>query len=201
MLEGDVAARLLLDRLLACHSSPTVLFLLNLRESTLERTEMGSMLLRLCRELDVNPVQGRSFFRFVQQSVGSVAPICPDFRSVHRKKNEAVAGFREQLSSRRSQSAGDPFAYLGAFMPFCFQCLKSKAHDSAKGGSSSLFFCFATPEDAVIQMHEIMCAGFYVHEEVKFYFTQVPPRFPRFFGSLFLLFPFGWVRFMSIAWG
>jgi hypothetical protein len=169
---GKLAAETMLDRLARCHSSPTLLFLLNLRESTLERTEAGSMLLALCKELGVRPDQDRLFFRSVQQRIATVAPICPEFHTVNRKKDDAVSEFRELLHRRRALPDSDPFDCLGAFMPFCFQCLKSKPQNAARA-SSSLFFCYATPEDAIIQMHDIMRTGSYRHGEVVFYFTQV----------------------------
>ena len=173
MLVGIPAADAMLARLSLCHSSPTLLFLLNLRKSTLERTETGSMLLDLCAELGVALEQPRPFFRVVQHRISTMDPICPDFHSVSRRKDDAVSDFREQLRQRRASPGADPFDYFGAFMPFCFQCLKSKPQNAAKGSSSSLFFCFATPEDAIIQMHDIMRTGSYRHDEVVFYFTQV----------------------------
>jgi hypothetical protein len=177
MLTGVPAADRMLHCLSLCHTSPTILFLLNLRESTLVRTEAGAMLLDMCKELDVNPAQPRAFFRAVQQRVFAVAPVCPDFFAVSRRKDDAVAEFREELHRRlrraRAPSDHSRFDYMGAFMPFCFQCLKSKPPSASKAASSSLFFCYAAPEDAIRQMHDIMRAGCYRHDDVLFYFTQV----------------------------
>jgi hypothetical protein len=173
MLLGTDAADALLTKLGECNTSPTLLFLLKLRKTTLQRTDAGSMLLDMCEELNVDLTQDAPFFHAVQRRAAAITPICPDFRSVSRKRDDAVNEFREQLHQRRASPDAGRFAYLGAFMPFCFQCLKSKPQCPAKGSSSSLFFCFATPEDGIIQMHDIMRTGRFHHDGVTFYFTQI----------------------------
>jgi len=172
--DGKIAAELLIARLAQCKTSPTVLFWLKLRPKYFGLTELGSSLLRLCTEHDVVHSPNSAFFLSVKEKCEKFPPIAPDFFVVSRKKVEAVKNFREELRRRFILDGGrtDPFMYMGAFMPFCFQCLCAKT-DSSKYPARSLFFIFATPEDGMRKILEVFRRGEYFYDGRLYVFTQV----------------------------
>jgi len=137
-------------------------------------TELGCSLLRLCRELDVVQSPNSEFYISVKEKSAELAPIEPRFFVVNRKKADAVKNFREELSRRviSGGSGADPFMYIGAFMPFCFQCLCAKTDDS-KYPAKSLFFIFAAPEDGMRMMLEVFRSGSYFFDGRLYVFSQI----------------------------
>jgi hypothetical protein len=178
-MEGSEAASLILNRLRECHTSPTVLYWLQLRASTLSNTEFGAALLDLCKQLGVNPKPNVDFYRVVNKAMESLSPITPSFYSVDFKKENAIKKFSEELHKKRGvakDDGPDPFAYLGASMPFCFQCLRPKSDKNKCAFSGSLFFIFSTLEDGLRMIHQILGRGNYTHEGVRHEFSQVCAR-------------------------
>lgn len=168
--DADAASQLL-DKLRQLQTSPFILYLLKLRPGTLQRTETGSLLYSLFQQHGLRWPMGRDFFRRVSNHANEIRPIAPDFYTVDFKRDKAVDAFRAELIARRERNKGEPFMHLGAFMPFCFQCLKSQSAGKAFG--KSLFFCFATPEDGVIMIHKILSAGGYQLGNIFYHLSQV----------------------------
>lgn len=166
-LDGAVAASLMLSRLGLCQTSPTVLYWLNLRPSTLARTEFGTVLLDLCKQLGVKLNPNQEFFKAVHTASMNLTAITPSFFTVDFKKDTAIRKFAAELQRRRAYDANkDPFAYLGALMPFCFQCLCPKSSDKTKHAfSGSLFFIYSTMEDGLRAILRILSTGTYINAE------------------------------------
>ena len=175
-VDGEGAARLLLARLAQCKTSPTVLFWLKLRPKILEETELGSALLRLCDELCVVRSPNSDFFRFVktESEKEKLAPVSPSFFVVFPKKKLAIENFRMELYKRKIIEGGsDPFMFMGALMPFCFQCLCQKTDDTIYA-PRALFFIYANPEDGMRMMLKVFRERKYTLEDGTVYrFTQI----------------------------
>jgi len=160
-MNGTDAANALAARLKTCKTSPTVLFWLKLRRSMLEQTELGSFLLKLCEELKINAADlNPDFFKAVTAMSCDLRPVCPDFFVVDPLKLRAIDKFREKLMRRRTlEGGGDPYHYVGAHMPFCFQCLCPKSETTTNAFAGALFFIFAAPEDGMRAILNIIRGG------------------------------------------
>ena len=176
-MNGANAANALVNRLKSCKTSPTALFWLKLRKQTLEQTEVGSFLLRLCHELRINAANlDQTFFQTVTQLTFDLSPVCPDFFVVDPLKLNAIDRFREELRRRRAmEGCGDAYHYMGAHMPFCFQCLCPKsAATTTNAFAGALFFIFAAPEDGLRAILEIVRgSGRFDHRGSVRTFSQV----------------------------
>jgi hypothetical protein len=175
-MNGTNAAIALVNRLKSCKTSPTVLFWLKLRKQTLEQTELGTFLLKLCYEMRVDAANlDPSFFQEVTKVSHELKPVCPDFFVVDPLKLNAIDRFRDQLRRRRAmESCGDQYHYMGAHMPFCFQCLCPKSAATTNAFAGALFFIFAAPEDGLRAILKIVRGdGLYHHRDSVRVFSQV----------------------------
>ena len=163
LLNGKEAARLLLEILDRCRSSPLCLFWLKLPVEILGETEIGHLLIALCKYHQISLNLDRSFFEWVQERAQQFEKVDPDFFTVASKRDDAIENYKAMLASRRSQMRGEPFAYLSAVMPFCFQARKKDM--GKKNYNDSLFFCFAHAEDGVRAMKKILSEGGYLWEQ------------------------------------
>jgi hypothetical protein len=172
--DGKKAAQTLLARLDSCHTSPTVLYWLQLRKKTLSNTELGSELLRLCCELDVKSSPNADFFHVVNKAVGDFRPATSSFFCVDFKKDVVIAKYTKELQKRRAKaSTSEPFAFMGGLMPFCFQCLRPKSEKNSHAFSGSLFFIFSSLEHGLRMIIDILSSGAYMHAGKLHEFSQV----------------------------
>ena len=178
LLNGEEAARLLLQVSDKCRSSPLSLLWLKLPPDILEKTEIGSLLLSLCKYHRISLHPNKEFFKCVQDRANRLEAVDPKFFTVSLKRNEAIENYRQLLKSRRSQMKDEPFAHLSGVMPFCFQARKSdsnkKDRDSGKKiCDTNLFFCFAHAEDGIAMMHRILSEGrYFLKERNTFYYLS-----------------------------
>ena len=151
------------QRLIAAQTSPAVAFFLALPRSTLKSTTLGTLLLDLADEMGVAKFD-QAFFARIKVHANRMDPAM--FRDsfyvcAHRKK-EALEKFKAILDRKRARSGGDPYAYMGAYMPFFVQFLKAKP---AKGEdrtphSGSRFFAFSNYEFGVRECIKILRNGY-----------------------------------------
>lgn len=157
----DHASRLL-ARLEAAHTSPTVLFYLRLPPSMLRLTELGQLLLDLLDALGVPlPALDDAFFSAVDRAA-QLRCVAGSFFKVEKTKEGAIHSFRKELLRRRARRPQDPFLYMGATMPVCFQTLRGRT-GLVKEHSDSLFVVHSSPENALHHAVEMLRAGHYVH--------------------------------------
>jgi hypothetical protein len=116
------------------------------------------------------------FFRFVktESEREKLAPVSPSFFVVCPKKKLAIENFRMELYKRKIIEGGsDPFMFMGALMPFCFQCLCQKTDDTIYA-PRALFFIYANPEDGMRMMLKVFREKKYTLEDGTVYrFTQI----------------------------
>ena len=159
LLVGRAAASVLLDRLVRVRTSPTVLFWLRLRPSTLKPLELGGALLRLCEELGVDaPNLGESFFEAVREAAEATACVAPDVFFASPKKDECIRGYQETLAlARRKCADRDRYHLLGGAMPFCYQLMREYFSTRLKKKlMASLFLMFAAPEDGMNAISDLL---------------------------------------------
>ena len=153
------------------HTSPTFLYLLKLSPITLNLSDASQAVLKLAFELGISKFD-RAFFKEVKSVADRLLPLADAFFAVDYSKKGAITRFKAELDSRRAATK-DPYAYLGAAMPFCFQCLRPKQDGDEKPFSGSLFFIFSAPENGLRLAVNILRSGGYAFNGKFHEFSQI----------------------------
>jgi hypothetical protein len=85
-----------------------------------------------------------------------------------------IEKFKKEILRRRNKAkTAEPFAFMGALMPFCFQCLRPKSEKNTHSFSGSLFFIFSSLEHGLRMIIDILNSGSYMHGGKLHEFSQV----------------------------
>jgi hypothetical protein len=189
LLNGAEAAGLLFDRFLSISTSPSYLFLLKLRCSTIMDTDFGGGLLELCDELCIDVTRlNPAFFAEVERRIALQGSGRYDFLHnvcvCEKKKKDCVRKYYEKVHAARLASANrDKFNLLGAYMPFSFQIMGSfYSLREDREVIVACFFMFSSPEEGMRKIVQLYQKG-YAHTSTSGETNTYPQIIEQRFGG------------------